>query len=326
MKALVTGSTGFIGSHLVEHLVRQGHDVRCLVRQKSDTRWLRQQSVSMVTCDYEDISSLAKAVQDVEVVFHLAARIQAPAWEDYYKANTSSTKNLLDACLSSDSRLKRFVFVSSISASGPSQKGVLKKESDTCCPASMYGRSKLMAEEVLREFSGKISWVIVRPPNVLGVRQEELLLSLKTVKSRILPMIGNGDLQTSLCFVDDLVRALVMAAEDPKAINKTYFVTDGHTYSWRTMLVDMAKELGVYPFVLRVPYPFLCGLATLSEAIAKLFRQEPMISRETLYSSRDYYWTYDGSKIKEELGFEPRLSFEEGLRRIIADYRQSGCL
>jgi nucleoside-diphosphate-sugar epimerase len=326
MRALVTGSTGFIGSHLVEALVRQGHAVSCLIRPESKTRWLEKQTVSMLPGDYSDRSSLENAVKGLDVVFHLGARIQAPDWDTYYRANTESTGCLLEACVRANPRLKRFVFVSSISASGPSEPGVLKKESDVCRPVTMYGKSKLQAEEIVRSYGDKLPVVIIRPPNVLGTRQKELTMIVRLLKRRIFPQIGNGDKQTSICFVQDLVRALLLVAADRRAVGETYFVTDHRIYSWREMVDSLGREMGVCSRVIRVPYPVLFGLTALATGISKITGIPPLADLNSLRTSRNHYYIYDSRKIEKDLGFQPRMEFEEGIRKIVSGCRQSGIL
>ena len=317
----MTGSSGFIGSHLVEFLIEEGHEIRCLVRPESDLTWLRGRDVRLISCRYSDKVALAQAVQDMEVIFHLAARIEAPNWDAYYTANTLSTKQLLQACVENNPELKRFVFVSSIAASGPSQRGKMKAESSQCLPVSLYGRSKLMAEKIVLGFAERIPVVILRPANVLGARQKELTTILNLLRIRIMPMVGSAESKTSICFVEDTVRALILAAVHEKAVGNTYFIADTSVYSWRSMLEIIAKELGIYPAVFRIPYPVLFSIATLSEGLAALFGKQALLTREALEATRKYNWTYRVDKIRDELGFETRISFENGMRDIVDDFK-----
>lgn len=324
MKALVTGSTGFIGSHLVEALIHEGHEVSCFVRPQSSTHWIKKQKVTLASGDYEDPSSLNRAVSGVDVVFHVGACIQAPDWNTYFCANTTCTANLLQACVEVNPGLRRFVFVSSISAGGPSEPGVLKKESDPDQPVNMYGRSKLLAEEAVREYENQLPVVIIRPPNVLGLRQKELTFVLQLIKKRIIPLFGGRRRRTSIIFVQDLVRAMILTAVDDRAIANTYYVTDNQTYSWRDMLMCLARELGILPWVLKIPYPVLYAVALVLEGISKILRSEPAISRESLRMTRQYDWIYDSAKIERELGFRPNILFKEGIGQIVKDCREQG--
>ena len=326
MKALVTGSCGFIGSHLVEALIKEGNEVYCLVRKESKRRWLDGLELRYCEASYDDKTSLGRAVEGMDYVFHLGAVIDAWDWETYYRVNTLGTKNLIEACAETNPGVKRFVYVSSIAASGHSERGVLRTEKDEPHPLSLYGKSKLLAENILNQHRRTLPIVIIRLPNVLGVREDKVLNVLKLVKKRIFPLLGNGDKQTSLCFVEDAVQALILAAEKDLARGETYFVTDGRAYSWREIVRSIARELGVGPFVLKLPYWSLLGVAGVSEVVAKLSRKKPMTSRSEIKASRKHYWLFDSRKIEEDLGFKAQVDFEKGIKDIVSWYREKGFL
>jgi nucleoside-diphosphate-sugar epimerase len=326
MRMLVTGSTGFIGSHLVEALIRDGHDVSCFVRAESNTQRLKEQKITLVAGSYNDSSSLKRAVTGMDVVFHVGACIQANDWDTYFFSNTSSTVNLLHACVEASPGLRRFVFISSISAGGPAESGIPKNEADGDRPVSMYGRSKLLAEKAVLEYKDRIPVVVIRPPNVLGVRQKELTLFVRLMKKRILPLIGNRNNHTSIIFVQDLVRAMMLAAVDDRAVGEVYYVTDNHVYSWYELLISLARELKVYPFVIKLPYPVLYGIVAIMEAISSIFGITPASDKESLRMVRKYEWIYDSGKIRTDLDFEPQIQFEDGIRQIVSDYRAMGIL
>jgi len=326
MKALITGSSGFIGSHLVTALLNRGYEVVGMIRKTSNTQWLNDLKITLLTVDYQDIGSLKQAVDGVDYIFHLGAVIDACDWDTYYRANTISTHNLLKACTEINLNLKKFIFVSSIAASGPSEKGILKVESDKCCPIGPYGKSKLLAEKICNEFKTRIPIVIIRPPNVLGIRQKDLYVVLKIVKKCILPMLGNSRKQTSICFIQDLVEALILAAENERANGETYFVTGKHLYSWYEMLHFIAQTLGVMPSAVKIHFPVLYIISWLSEFIAKLSNTSPIISQQKILNSRKYYFLYSGTKIQRELGFEPKVQFEQGMREIINWYLKNNLL
>src|SRR3989304_4039289 len=131
MKALVTGATGFIGSHLCEELARRGYQVTCLVREKSDLKWIENIDIKLIPGDCTSIASLFPAVTDVDYVFHLAGLTKACSCNDFFCANTEGTENLIKAVAEKNPKIKRFVYLSSLAAAGPSSKGSpLKKESD----------------------------------------------------------------------------------------------------------------------------------------------------------------------------------------------------
>ncbi len=324
MKALVTGGTGFIGSHLAEGLVRRGYEVTCLVRKTSHLGELERLNVHFIIGDCRDKPSLEKAVAGVDYVFHLAAVINAPNWEAYYEANSLGTRNLLEACAEGNPGLKKFVFVSSISAAGPSEKGRALRENDPSRPVSNYGRSKLLAEEAVLEYRDRIPAVILRPPNVLGPRQKELFESIKLIKRKILPLVGTGEPQTSLCYVGDVVDALILAAESEGARGKVYFLADPKPYAWAEITDAIAETLGIRFFILKVPFSLQLLVASVAEISARLVCKRPYLTRESVIASKRFYWIYDGSLIAKELGFVPRTGLKEAIQKTIEWYRERG--
>jgi len=323
-KALVTGANGFIGSHLAEELVRRGWEVTCLVRRPRGLGWIETLQVRLVMGDCREKPMLGPAVEDADCVFHLAGVIDALKWEEYYQANVLGTRNLLEACLERNPGLKKFIYVSSISAAGPSEKGRALTEDDPNRPVSDYGRSKLAAEEAVREFGQRLPFVIIRPPNVIGPRQKELYEAIRLVKKRVKPLVGTGEPQTSLCYVRDVVEALILAAERPEADGRTYFLANPRPYAWTEITDAIQEAIGVRRIFLKVPYRAQLLVAAVSEAAARLTGRKPGLTRTKVRAGRKYYWIYDGSRIKKELGFEPRTSLEEAIRETIDWYKAHG--
>jgi len=320
-KALVTGANGFIGSHLAEELVRRGWEVTCLVRRPRGLGWIETLQVRLVRGDCREKPTLGPAVEGADYVFHLAGVIDALEWEEYYQANVVGTRNLLEACAERNPGLKKFIHVSSISAAGPSEKGGVLTEDDPNRPVSAYGRSKLAAEEAVREFEQRLPFVIIRPPNVIGPRQNELREAIRLVKKRIKPVVGTGEPRTSLCYVRDVVEALILAAERPEADGRTYFLAYPRPYAWSEITDAIEGALGIRRILLKVPYRAQWLVAAASEAVARLTRRKPTLTRSNVLSARKYYWIYDGSRIKRELGFEPRTGLKEAIRETIDWYR-----
>src|SRR4030043_1833520 len=254
MKALVTGANGFIGSHLAEELVRRGWEVTCLVRRPRGLGWIETLQVRLVRGDCREKPTLGPAVEGADYFFHLAGIIDALEWEEYYQANVVGTRNLLEACAERKPGLKKFIYVSSISAAGPSEKGRALTEDDPNRPISDSGRSKLAAEEAVREFGGMLPIAIIRPPNIIGPRQRELQEAIRLIKRRIKPAVGTGEPQTSLCYVRDVVEALILAAERPEADGRTYFLGAPTPYPWSEITDAIQGALGIRRLLLKVPY------------------------------------------------------------------------
>lgn len=326
MKALVTGSSGFIGSHLTQALQKKGYQVFCLLRKNSDMKWTRDLDVTFVSGDYSDKNSLRESIQNMDYVFHLAAVLNAKNWRAYHNANVLATQNLIEACIEVNPKIKKFVFVSSISASGPVYDKIFRNESCACYPSSLYGKSKLYAERVVTEFKNKIPVTIARPPIIIGTRQRELFVLMKILDKRIFPMLGKKEQQISICFINDLVRALILMAEKDQASSQIYYVTDPKPYSWRQMLKITAQKMRVYPYVIKIPYPVLLSMAQFSEIFAKISGSEPMITTRYICSTQNHYHLYTSKKIRDELGFKYKTEFDKGIEDIISWYKRQHLL
>ncbi len=325
MRALVTGASGFIGRRLVLELARRGHETACLVRPTSETAPLRDLPVEFVLGDLGDAASLVRAVKGRDHIFHLAGVIQAVDEPAFEAANTQGTRSLVDACLRAAPGVKRFVFVSSIAAAGPSPDGKTLNEDDEPRPVSAYGRSKLAAERIVLQAEAGMPVTIVRPPNVLGPGSKEIERAIGLFRKRLRPVLGDSRPRTSLVDVDDLVEALLLAAEDPRSVGRTYFVTDGRgAYAWPEITAAIAGELGVKRLMVKVPFAAQMLTAGLAETAACLGRKPPLLTREIVRAVRDYFWIYDGSKIERELGFRPRYDMRQAVRRAVDGFRLAG--
>ncbi len=319
MKALVTGASGFIGRRLASTLARRGHGVACLVRQTSKTACLKGLPVELVVGDLGDPGSLDAAVSGRNWVFHLAGVVQAASGSAFKAANVEGTRNLVEACLRRAPGLERFVLVSSIAAAGPSGPDRPGTEEDEPRPVTAYGRSKLAAEGIVLRAAPRLPATIVRPPNVLGPGSKELERAIRLVKKRIVPAVGDGRPRTSLIDVDDLVEALILAASNVRSIGQTYYVTDGRAYAWPEITAALAEELGLGRIRVRLSYRVQIAAGLLAEAAARVTGKVPALTRDIVRAGRDRFWIYDGSKIERDLGFCPRSTMRDSVRRAVME-------
>lgn len=307
-RCLVTGASGFIGSHLAAALAAAGHDVTCLVRPSSRIEFLSTLPVRLVYGDCRDRGSLRSAVAGVDYVFHLAGAIAAADRQTYFAINASGTRNVVEACLEWAPGLRRLVHVSSSAAAGPSPHGRMLTETDECLPVSDYGHSKLEAELAVRAAGNRLPWVIVRPPNVLGPRQKEIEESIRLLRLHILPLIGRKDSRTSVIGVWDLVRALLHLAGNDLAVGRVYFVTDGTPVSWREITAAMVRAAGVRGPLLPMPFPVQYVVGSAAGWVARRRKRVPPLIREYVSAAREYDWVYDPGAIARDLGFRPEMN------------------
>jgi nucleoside-diphosphate-sugar epimerase len=320
-KALVTGATGFIGSHLVKSLVEENWEVTCLIRSKSRTDFLQKFPVRFIEGSANDIESLGRAAKGQDYVFHLAGRIRPTCRVEYDIANYQLTKNLAQECLRKNPSLKRFVYISSISAAGPSLSNVYSDENQAPSPVSEYGRTKLKGEEAVREVWDQIPATIIRPSSVYGPRQQETELLIKLISKRIVPLLKRKKETTSLIYIKDLIQGILKAALSPKSKNQVYYLTDGNGYSWRKIILTVKKVvLGESLF-----FPLPEGLIYISAWLVDMLKKTGVIKsyfgRKLWRAMTQTPWLFSSSKAEKDFGFRARYSLENGIKETV-DYYQ----
>src|SRR5690606_26960589 len=255
MTVLVTGATGFLGSHIAEQLSQSGAKVRALVRGTSDTRFLEGlNNVELVTGAVDDFESCVRACQGVEGIIHSAGLVKAKSPDDFRRVNTEGTENLLRAAEKAGS-VRRFVFVSSQAVAGPSDEAC----TPVCVgndggPVTAYGRSKLAAEKILLASKKEIHSVILRPPAIYGPRDGEILVFFKAVKGGVLPLTNPLEAKYSMIYGPDCAAACVKALSANVESGTTLFLDDGHPVSFKEMIEQVEAALGKKAW-LRVPLP-----------------------------------------------------------------------
>lgn len=327
MHALITGASGFIGSHLAQALVERGDRVSGLVRCQKRCEHLRGLGVNCVRGDVTDPASLSHAVDDVDVVFHLAGRVKAFGYSEFLDVNERGVHNVAQACAARRNP-PVLVVVSSLAAAGPAPAGRARTEDDPPTPVSNYGRSKRAGELAAESWADRVPITIVRPPLVFGERDASTLdLVRPIVLGGIHPTPPLADQRMSLIHAADLVQALVAAAErgerlEPRAEGAGYSPR-GYYYAAsddQPTYADIGRMIGQAVGrkrvrVVRPPrFVFWC-VAAASEAVARL-RRAPMIFnidkvREAFAGS----WICSNERARRELGFSVRASLLERWRQ-----------
>ncbi|MEM6960186.1 MAG: NAD-dependent epimerase/dehydratase family protein, partial [Myxococcota bacterium] len=208
MKVLVTGATGFLGGHLCELLVQQGHKVRALTRSTSDTTLLDTLGIECVEANLERGLGLDKAIEGMDAVVHGAAVVKAKSPQVFHEVNCGGTEHLLQAALRKRDALQRFVFVSSLAAHGASRDGSPRPVDAPAHPVTHYGRSKLAAERMVIEAQDALPVTVIRPPAIYGPRDQEMLSFFKMIDSRLIAFLGSPRNTISLIWGPDCARAI----------------------------------------------------------------------------------------------------------------------
>jgi nucleoside-diphosphate-sugar epimerase len=320
--ALVTGATGFAGGRLVAELVSRGYRVRALSRRDSGLEPLERLGVEVARGDLADVPSLVRAAEGVSIVFHAAGRVSD--WgprEAFLRANAEGTRNVVAACR--EAGVARLVHLGSLTVLGLPRDGrVVSEETPTARPArgDFYTESKLAAEQTVREAHGRngLSTTVVRPGAIWGPGDPNVVPRIvRLLRRGAMPYVGGGRNLLGLSHVENLVRGLVLAAEAEAAAGGLYHVTDGEEITAREALDAIADALGVARPRFSLPFGAVLGAAALVELVAWALRRKspPPLSR---YGVRfvSCHARYDVGKARRELGYEPVLSFREGVSRL----------
>ena len=327
MRILVTGATGFFGSHIAEQLAREGHTMRVLVRRTSDRSFLRGLECEEALGDVTQPETLSAAIEGVEAVVHAAGLVKARSAQEFQAVNAQGTANLLSA-LDSISQLRRFVYISSLAAHGPSEDGRPRPLDAPPNPVTAYGRSKLRAEELVRSWAGDgRSAAIIRPPVIYGPRDRELLPFFRLTRRRLAPLLGDGTNAISLVYVEDAARAVAQAAAAAdEAPSATYTIDDGAVYTWRDLLGAVEQALGTKALRLNSPVWAFTAAAFVSETYGRLRGKAVTFTRDKVREMRQRYWVCSHEEISRDLGWKPQVGLSEGSALTAAWYRQHGWL
>lgn len=320
---LVTGGTGFIGSHLVEALCAQGAPVRCLIR-RSSRKYLSQPpaEAELVYGDLLSGAGLDEALEGVDTVIHLAGVTKALAAADYYAGNAKATENLAQGV--ARRRGIRLVHVSSLAAIGPSLDGVPVNEDAEPHPLTHYGKSKLKAERIVKELVADA--VIVRPPVVYGPRDTDVFQFLRSVSKGLVLRIAGGERYFSAIYVKDLVGGLLAAARAPRAQGRAYFLASAKIISWSDLGTAAAGVVGRHPRVLTAPAAVAYAVGYCAECWSRLTGTPGILSREKVKEALCSHWTCSTERAAQELGFEAGTPLEAGIADTLAWYKEAGWL
>ena len=322
VKALVTGGTGFVGSHLIESLRRRGDDVTALVRSPAKAAALARAGVRLVEGDLDARDALRRAAEGAEVIYHVAGRVAAKDEAEFLRANRDGTANLLAAAAESGS--PGLCWCRAWRPVGPSARGAPLTGAEPPRPVTAYGRSKLAGEAVVR--AGALPWVILRPPMVYGPRDTEVLKLFKLARWGVAPVFGKGDQELSAVFGPDLAEALVAAGTSPNTIGKTYLVCHPEVFTSGAFARQIGSAVGRDVLVLGVPEPIGRGLLALIGGAAKLTGTASVLSSEKAAEFFEEAWTGNPAPLMADTGWRASADIARGLAETMAWYRAEGWL
>ena len=333
MKILITGSSGFIGSFIVEEALRRGFETWAAVRGSSSKAYLQDERINFINLNLSSKEALVEQLRphQFDYVVHAAGVTKCLNKQDFYRINTEGTQHLLDALLELQMPLTRFVFVSSLSIFGAIKEHQPYdeiRESDTPQPNTAYGRSKLEAEKYLQSLGARIPYIILRPTGVYGPREKDYFMMAKSIKQHIDFAVGYQQQDITFVYVSDVVQAVFLALEaDARCVGRQYFLSDGEVYQSSTFSDLIHEELG-RPWWLRITAPVwvLRIITFFGEYVGRLTGKVTALNNDKYNILRQRNWRCDIEPARRELGFEPKVKLAEGVQRSIKWYQEHGWL
>ncbi len=323
-KVLVTGSTGFVGSRLCRELLEHGYTVNALHRKTSDLSSLTGLDVRLVEGDINDLESLRRAMTDVTFVFHIAALFRQAKFPDevYRRVNIEGTENVLR--IARDKGVNRVIHCSTVGVHSHIPKPPAN-ENEPYRPGDIYQETKADGEKISQEWfrSGKLNGVVVRPAMIWGPGDKRTLKLFKGIAKRRFVLIGTGETLVHWVVVDDLVKGFRLAAENPKAAGQTYIFAGERPVTLKYLISTIAKAIGVKPLPFRIPAAPIQILGDIVETICIPLKIEPPIYRRRV----DFFTktrAFDCKKARTELGYQPKLKFEDEVKVIVDWYIDKG--
>lgn len=324
MKILVTGATGFLGSHVTELALKRGNAVRALARPSEDVAWLVKSCVEVCRGDLTDRLSLEAAVDGVERVLHCAAR--TGPWgpqTEYEQVNVYGVKLLVETAMAAG--VRRIVHVSSITVHGLDVHGTVDETALLCGGLDPYSRTKVAGERVLQQMilDKGAPITIVRPGLIYGPRDMNSFARFaRLIEQGKMVFIGSGTNHLPLIYVRDVAQGIVLASEVEQAVGRAYLLVNDEPITQRDYYTAIAKELGVPAPHIHLPYRAALALGASAELVGHLTqrKQPPPLMRFGLMQIGGEN-RFVISRARSELGFAPQVDLTDGVRESIAWYR-----
>jgi nucleoside-diphosphate-sugar epimerase len=328
---LITGASGFIGSHLVEEGLKRGYEVFAAIRKTSSRRYLTDSRIRILELDLFSPELLANQLSSVHsqgihfnFIIHNAGITRANTGEEFNRVNNICTQNLVEALVKTSLIPGKFVFLSSLAAIGPGDRDSMQPISDSSVPSPIdaYGKSKRAAEVYLQS-SASFPYLVIRPTGVYGPREMDYLTVFRNLDKGIELYAGSTSHRISFIYITDLTKVVYNAAESGWT-RKTWVISDGGNYSVREFSALVKTILGKKTVRVVVPLPIVRSLASFLELAYRPFGKMPLLNRDKVAIMGSKNWQCDPSGIFADLNYSPAYNLEQGLLETIAWNRQEG--
>lgn len=337
MKILITGASGFIGSFIVEEALSRGMEVWAAVRSTSSLQYLQDDRIHLIELDMQDTPGMTKIFREhrFDYVVHAAGATKCVGIRAFYKTNTIGTKNLADAILASQTPIRKFVFISSLSVLGPineQEPYTEMRHDDLPSPDTAYAKSKLLAEEYLDgittqtlptgETLNGLPCVTLRPTGVYGPRERDYYIAFKSIRNRIDFAAGLRPQNLTFIYVKDLVQAVFLSL-DKGIIGHKYLLSDGQVYSTADFTRLIKEALGIKKIIhITCPLSLLRGISYIGEIAGKITGKPRTLNTDKYKIMKQRNWRCNISLAKDELGYAPEYDLKKGIALTVDWYKK----
>jgi nucleoside-diphosphate-sugar epimerase len=323
MKVLVTGANGFIGSFIASEGIARGYTVYAGVRSTGNLKYLPEgaQTVELSLGDKERLKSELPALGRFDYIIHNAGVTKCNRKTDFDKVNYGYTRNFVEALTESDTVPQKFLFVSSMAAFGSGDPKTLEpvRLSDTPRPGTLYGVSKLKAEQFIMA-QKDFPYLILRPTGVYGPREKDYFTFIKTVNNRIEPAMGTKKQYLTFVYVTDLVEVVYLALASP-FLQKAWFVSDGRVYGNREYAAIVKTHLNRRALYLPVPLFLVKAVAYALDTVYGWFGASPTLNRDKYKIMRAVNWKCDTEPLQRDLNFKAAYDLDKGIEACVKWYK-----
>lgn len=326
-KVLITGASGFLGYHLIQAALQSGLEVFAAIRKSSDIEHLKDLNIQYTQLDFSSVDNLMKDIEEkgYDYIVHAAGITKAKTAEIYNTVNAGYTRNLALAAASANVSVQKFVFVSSLAALGPLPSLEEQIQDDTeAKPVTLYGASKLQAEQDLKEIPG-LPFIIIRPTAIYGPREKDIFILFRSINRGWEPHIGRFEQQLSFVYVTDLAQIIMKALGSPVS-GKSYNVSDGLAYDRYALAEGVKKALSRKTFSFHLPVKAVHALAMTMDLIYSKSEMTPALNKEKMPELIAINWNCNIKNIIDDLKYHPQYTLEKGLNETVKWYKDNNWL
>ena len=321
MDVLLTGGNGFVGHHVVEALLDRGDRVRVLALPGEDVSWLEARAVAVHRGDVCHPETLTAPMEGADAVLHLAAMMHV--WRplrDYLAVNLTGTENVCRAALGAG--VRRLVHMSSSSVYGTAIDATVDERFPLAPFDDPYPVSKAAGDELVQRMTAQegLPAAIIRPDQIFGPGDRlHFGQTVERLRAGRAIVVGRGDNRIPLVYVSDLVQGMLLALDHERAVGQAYNITNDAPLTQLEFLQAIADEIGAKPPRIHVPYLALYAAAAAAErliSVTRTSRRPPVTRLGVAFTGSDV--RYSMEKAASELGYRPRVSLRDGVRRTVA--------